>query len=44
MCGPIGNRLKRMPDKGWSHEFEDPISLPLPRIGVKMFLEVGSGL
>jgi len=31
MCGPIGNRLKRMPDKGWSHEFEDPISLPLPR-------------
>src|SRR5579863_6069293 len=29
--GPIGNRLKRMPDKGWSREFDDPIPLPRGR-------------
>ena len=26
-CGPIGNRLKRMPDKGWPRAFDDPIPL-----------------
>lgn len=31
MCGPIGNRLKRMPDKGWSRAFDDPIPLPRGR-------------
>jgi hypothetical protein len=31
MFGLIGNRLKRMPDKGWSREFDDPILLPRGR-------------
>ena len=30
-CGRIGNRPKRMPDKGWSRPFEDPIPLPRGR-------------
>jgi len=30
-CGPIGNRLKRMPDKGWSRAFDEPIPLPRGR-------------
>ena len=25
MCGPIGNRLKPMPDKGWRRHFDVPI-------------------
>jgi len=31
MCGPIGDRLKHMPDKGWSREFDDPIPVPRGR-------------
>jgi hypothetical protein len=30
-CGPIGNRLKRMPDNGWSRAFDEPIPLPRGR-------------
>jgi hypothetical protein len=25
MCGPIGNRLKRMPDQGWGRRLDDPM-------------------
>jgi hypothetical protein len=28
MSGPIGNRLKHMPDKGWHRRFDKPIVLP----------------
>jgi hypothetical protein len=28
MSGPIGNRLKRMPDKSWSRAFDEPIPRP----------------
>jgi hypothetical protein len=31
MCGPIGNRLMRMPHTGWLRPFEDPIPLPRGR-------------
>jgi hypothetical protein len=31
MFGPIGIRLKLMPDKGWKREFDDPIPLPRGR-------------
>ncbi len=31
MSGPIGSRRKRMPDKGWSRAFDDPIPLPRGR-------------
>jgi hypothetical protein len=31
MFSPIGNRLKRMPDKGWRRRFDDPIQLPRGR-------------
>jgi hypothetical protein len=31
MCGPTGNRLKRMPDKGWRRRFDEPIPLPRGR-------------
>jgi hypothetical protein len=31
MSGPIGNRLKRMPDKGWHRHFDEPIPLPRGR-------------
>jgi hypothetical protein len=29
--GPIGNRLKCMPDKGWRRHFDEPIPLPRGR-------------
>ena len=28
MSGPIGNRLKLMPEKGWRRPFEEPIPIP----------------
>jgi hypothetical protein len=31
LFGPIGNRLKRMPDRDWSRAFDGPIPLPRGR-------------